>query len=71
MIYTCYLYLLIITQYYNINNSIILLITNPLLNILGQFAGKEWCVEAHILTIIEKMSNIRNLIKRGQSSNTN
>ena len=71
MIYTCYLYLLIITQYYNINNIIILLNSNPLLNILGQFAGKVWCVEAHILTIIEKMSNIRNLIKRGQSSNTN
>ncbi len=71
MIYTCYLYLLIITQYYNINNIIILLNSNPLLNILGQFAGEEWCVEAHILTTIEKISNIRNLIKSRQSSNTN
>ena len=48
MIYTCNLYLLFITQYYNINNIIILLINNPLLNILGQFADKERCVEAQI-----------------------
>ena len=54
MIYTCYLYLLIITQYYNINNIIILLNSNPLLNILGQFAGREWCVEAHIRQLLKK-----------------